>query len=91
MTALEVQIDTWNAELSPLQSFVLPGGGEIGAQLHLARTICRRGERRTVSLSGSEELGPYVVAYLNRLSDALFVASRWIAHRAGQTEALWEY
>ena len=91
VTALEAQIDQWNADLSPLESFVLPGGGEIGAQLHLARTICRRGERRTVSLAASEELGAYVVAYLNRLSDALFVASRWIAHRAGETEALWEY
>ena len=91
ITALEAQIDRWNADLEPLESFVLPGGGEIGAQLHLARTICRRGERRTVSLAASEEVGAFVVAYLNRLSDALFVASRWIARRAGEAEALWEY
>ena len=88
---LEVQIDLWNKELQPLKSFVLPGGGTIGAQLHLGRTICRRAERRTVSLATTEEVGDFVIPYLNRLSDALFVASRWIAHRAGEGEALWEY
>ena len=88
---LEAQIDTWNAELAPLQSFVLPGGGAIGAPLHLARTVCRRAERRTVTLSGAEPVGDQVIPYLNRLSDALFVASRWIAKRAGEAEALWEY
>jgi cob(I)alamin adenosyltransferase len=91
ITALESQIDLWNAVLTPLDSFVLPGGGEIGAQLHLARTVCRRGERRVVSLAASEEVDGHVVAYLNRLSDAFFVASRWIAQRVGETEALWEY
>ena len=89
--ALETQIDAWNKDLEPLESFVLPGGGAIGAQLHLARTICRRAERRTVSLATMEEVGDFVIPYLNRLSDALFVASRWIAQRAGEDEALWEY
>ena len=91
ITQLEAQIDAWNAELQPLNSFVLPGGGTIGAQLHLARTICRRAERRAVSLATTEEVGDFVIPYLNRLSDALFVASRWIAQRAGEGEALWEY
>jgi len=89
--ALEGQIDAWNSELEPLSSFVLPGGGSIGAQLHLARTICRRAERRTVTLAAAEEVGGFVIPYLNRLSDALFVASRWIALIAGEDEALWEY
>lgn len=89
--ALEGQIDLWNAALEPLKSFVLPGGGPIGAPLHLARTVCRRAERRTVSLAAAEPVGEQVVPYLNRLSDALFVASRWIARRAGEVEALWEY
>ena len=89
--ALEEQIDAWNADLEPLTSFVLPGGGNVGAPLHLARTVCRRGERRAVSLANTDTIGEHVIPYLNRLSDALFVASRWIAKRAGQEEALWEY
>ena len=88
---LEARIDAWNAELEPLESFVLPGGGPIGAPLHLARTVCRRAERRAVTLSDAEPVGDQVIPYLNRLSDALFVASRWIARRAGEAEALWEY
>jgi len=89
--ALEARIDGWNADLEPLTSFVLPGGGPIGAPLHLARTVCRRAERRTVTLSDAEPVGDQVVPYLNRLSDALFVASRWVAKRSGEAEALWEY
>lgn len=87
--ALEVGIDAMNAELEPLQSFVLPGGGPIAAPLHLARTVCRRAEREAIHLSRTEQVDPCDLRYLNRLSDWLFVASRWIAHRTGQPEPLW--
>lgn len=89
VTALEQAIDTMNAELQPLKSFVLPGGGPIAAVLHLARTVCRRAERRTLALSRQEPVAPESIKYLNRLSDLLFVASRWIAHRHGEAEPLW--
>lgn len=89
VTALEQAIDTMNAELQPLTSFVLPGGGPIGSVLHLARTVCRRAERRTLALARLEPVAPDGVKYLNRLSDLLFVASRWIAHRHGEPEPLW--
>lgn len=88
---LEHDIDAINDELPKLKSFVLPGGGWVSAYLHLARTVCRRGERLVVSLRGAgEEVGEYVVAYLNRLSDALFVFGRWAALRDGEPEPLWE-
>ncbi len=87
--ALEVGIDEMNAELQPLRSFVLPGGGPIAAPLHLARTVCRRAERETLRLSRVEAVDFCDLRYLNRLSDWLFVASRWIAHRTGQPEPLW--
>ena len=87
--ALETLIDTMNEELEPLKSFVLPGGGPVCATLHLARTVCRRAERHVVTLASEEPVGEQVVPYLNRLSDALFVASRWVAHRADQDETLW--
>ena len=89
VTRLEQDIDSMNAELHPLTSFVLPGGGPIGAAMHLARTVCRRAERRTVELAREEPLTPEDVHYLNRLSDWLFVAGRWAAHKAGEPEALW--
>jgi len=86
---LEQQIDTMNAELQPLKSFVLPGGGPIAAPLHLARTVCRRAERETLRLSRHEQVETEDLRLLNRLSDWLFVASRWIAHRTGEPEPLW--
>jgi cob(I)alamin adenosyltransferase len=89
VTALEQAIDTMNAELQPLRSFVLPGGGPVASVLHLARTVCRRAERRTLTLAEHEPVSPEDVKYLNRLSDLLFVASRWIAHRTGEPEPLW--
>ena len=89
VTALEVRIDAMNAELPALQSFVLPGGGPVGAALHLARTVCRRAERRTLELSRTDAVAPADIMYLNRLSDLLFVASRWVARRHGEAEALW--
>ena len=88
--ALEVLMDTLNDELPDLTSFVLPGGGPVNAFLHQARTVCRRAERLTIALSREEALGDFVVPYLNRLSDALFVWSRWVSKRLGEAEYLWE-
>ncbi|WP_421787956.1 cob(I)yrinic acid a,c-diamide adenosyltransferase [Hyphobacterium sp.] len=86
---LESAIDEWNARLDPLDSFVLPGGSEAAARLHLARTICRRAERRTVALAQVDErLNPDTVRYLNRLSDLLFVLAR-IANDEGRADVKW--
>jgi cob(I)alamin adenosyltransferase len=86
--ALERDIDAVNDELPALKSFVLPGGGRASAHLHLARTVCRRCERLVVALGDADHaLG---VAYLNRLSDALFVWGRWAAHKDGADEPLWD-
>jgi len=87
---LEREIDAMNAELPPLRSFVLPGGTRLNAELHAARTICRRAERLVVALARDEEVPPETVQYLNRLSDALFVWSRWANHVLGVAEVLWE-
>lgn len=87
---LEREIDAMNEELPPLRSFVLPGGVRLNAELHAARTICRRAERLTVALGRLEETPPEAVRYLNRLSDALFVWSRWASHVLGVPEVLWE-
>ncbi len=89
VAGLEASLDALNAELEPLKSFVLPGGGPTSAALHLARTVCRRAERRAFELAHLEEVAPEDLKYLNRLSDWLFVASRWIAKRTGEPEALW--
>ena len=86
---LEVEIDTLNADLEPLRSFVLPGGTEAAAALHLARTVARRAERRIVALQDSEEaVSAAAVAYINRLSDFLFVAARWVNDK-GRADILW--
>lgn len=90
VTEIERLIDRCQEELEPLKSFVLPGGGRIGAFLHQARTVCRRAERRILSLSRSEPLPEWPLRYVNRLSDLLFVLSRWVARRLGETEYLWE-
>ncbi len=90
VVALEHEIDELNVDLPELTSFVLPGGGEVSARFHLARTVCRRAERRVVALSRQEEIGDLPVKYLNRLSDALFVFGRWAVYKSGQTEMLWE-
>ena len=88
---LESEIDRLNAELAPLRSFVLPGGGLAAAYLHLARTICRRAERLTAELKdkAGESVTPEVLKYLNRLSDYLFVASRY-ANGKGAGDVLWK-
>ena len=87
---LEHEIDAMNAGLPALRSFVLPGGTRINAELHAARTICRRAERAVVALARREEVPATAVRYLNRLSDALFVWSRWTSHVLGLPEVLWE-
>ena len=86
---LEHDIDAMNAELQPLQSFILPGGSTEVAALHLARTVVRRAERAAVALAESEPVNPHALAYLNRLSDHLFVAARSIAARQGG-DILWQ-
>lgn len=85
---LEATIDRLEEELAPLTRFILPGGATAGAMLHLARTVCRRAERRVVGL-GSEAVEPIVIVYLNRLSDLLFVMARAANHRAGVPETEW--
>jgi cob(I)alamin adenosyltransferase len=87
---LEKLIDQCQKELPPLKSFVLPGGGRIGAALHQARTICRRAEREILRLSRAEPLAEWPLRYVTRLSDLLFVLSRWVAKRLGEPEYLWE-
>ena len=87
--ALEREIDEREAEMPPLKAFILAGGGSIGAKLHLARTICRRAERAVVFLARGVALDPVIVAYLNRLSDLLFVLARHENARAGQPEDIW--
>jgi cob(I)alamin adenosyltransferase len=87
---LEGAMDAWDAELPVLTRFVLPGGTRTAAALHLARTVCRRAERRVVALAAAAELDPLVLAYLNRLSDFLFVAARLANHRARKEEPVWD-
>lgn len=87
---LEREMDQMNAVLSPLRSFVLPGGSRLNAELHICRTVCRRAERACVALARVESIPPEAIRYLNRLSDALFVWSRWASHVTGTPETLWE-
>ncbi|MDF1793415.1 MAG: cob(I)yrinic acid a,c-diamide adenosyltransferase [Thalassobaculaceae bacterium] len=85
---LEAEIDAMNAELAPLNSFILPGGKPTAAQLHLARTVARRAEREITHTATLEPIGAEVVKYMNRLSDHLFVMARWVNDR-GATDVLW--
>ena len=87
---IEGEIDRLNAELAPLKSFILPGGNPAAAYLHLARTVCRRAERLMVKLSDQpgESVTPEALQYVNRLSDYLFVASRFMNHK-GASDVLW--
>ncbi len=87
---LEHELDELNEGLPELRSFILPGGGEASSFLHLARTVCRRAERRTIRLARSEPVGDFAVKYLNRLSDALFVFGRFASATDGQPEPVWE-
>jgi len=88
--ALETLMDRLSAELGPLENFILPGGSAGAAQLHVARTVCRRAERAVVALARSEAVGPFTIKYLNRLSDALFVMARYENHRRGITDPVWD-
>lgn len=88
--ALEALIDEVNEVVGPLENFILPGGSVGAANLHLARTICRRAERDVAALVREEPIGAYVLAYLNRLSDALFVMARYENHQRGIAEPLWD-
>jgi cob(I)alamin adenosyltransferase len=90
ITRLENEIDKMNEDLPALRSFVLPGGCRLNAELHVCRTVCRRAERICVTLARQEPSDPAMVRYLNRLSDALFVWSRWASHTLGIAETLWE-
>ncbi len=87
---LETAIDRWDGELPPLAEFLLPGGGRLAAALHVARCVCRRAERRVVALHRQAALDPRVLAYLNRLSDFLFVAARVANHREHVAETPWD-
>jgi cob(I)alamin adenosyltransferase len=87
---LEDQIDKWEAELQPLRTFILPGGTAAAASAHLARSIVRRAERRTVTLSRTTPVNPELLKYLNRLSDTLFVLARVLNHRAHRPDVPWE-
>lgn len=89
ITAMERAIDEFDAELPALTSFILPGGAKTAAQLHLARCICRRAERRVVPLARRNEVPAEVVVYLNRLSDLLFTMARMANHLAGVKDVAW--
>jgi cob(I)alamin adenosyltransferase len=87
---LEELMDECQKTLEPLRSFVLPGGGRVSGFLHQARTVCRRAEREILALSRVEPIGEWPLRYVNRLSDAFFVLSRWVGRHAGEREYLWE-
>ena len=89
--ALEAQLDHFNDGLPALKEFILPGGGEAAARCHIARTVVRRAERRTVELARLEDIRPQPVHYLNRLSDLLFVLARVLARASGHGEVLWAH
>ncbi len=89
ISRLELQIDSAEAQLPPLRNFILPGGAELSARLHLARTICRRAERLAVDFSLNRPLSPIIITYLNRLSDWLFVHARLANHMAGVADVPW--
>ncbi len=89
VSRLETQLDELNAELPALKEFILPAGGHATSHCHLARTVCRRAERRAMSLSRDDDINPASLAYLNRLSDLLFVIARILARVENGKEVLW--
>jgi cob(I)alamin adenosyltransferase len=89
VVVLEQWCDEVNDTLAPLDSFVLPGGTAAAAHLHVARTVARRAERATVMLSDHEQIGTFVIAYLNRLSDLFFILARGSNHAVGRPDVLW--
>ena len=90
VTRLERLIDGCQKDLTPLKEFILPGGGKVSGFLHHARTVCRRAERICVGLSHAERVDPFIITFLNRLSDALFVLARWVAKTQREPEFFWE-
>ncbi|HMX99802.1 MAG TPA: cob(I)yrinic acid a,c-diamide adenosyltransferase [Agitococcus sp.] len=90
ISRLEQAIDSLNEDLPPLKDFILPAGGKAASICHVARTVCRRAERRVFSLSQQEQISPLPLQYLNRLSDYLFVAARILAREHGGSEVLWQ-
>ncbi|MDR3709252.1 MAG: cob(I)yrinic acid a,c-diamide adenosyltransferase [Capsulimonadaceae bacterium] len=86
---LEAEIDRFEEELTPLTNFILPGGSRAAAALHIARSVCRRAERRIVSLMAFEDVGPHIERYINRLSDHLFVLARLCNKRSGHQDVVW--
>jgi len=87
---IEELIDQCQKDLAPLNSFVLPGGGKIGALIHQCRTVCRRAEREILRLSRMEQLSEWPLKYVNRLSDLFFVLARWAGKQTGEKEILWQ-
>ena len=86
----EELIDAMTKKLPELKNFILPGGGKSGSQLHVARTLARRAERRLVALMEHEEVDPHIVKYLNRLSDLLFTMARFVNHQMKEKEIIWK-
>ncbi len=86
---IEEQIDVWEKQLPKLTNFILPGGSIVGAQVHLARSLCRRVERQAVALAQKEKVDPLIIKYLNRLSDLFFVLARFINKKAKAREVIW--
>ncbi len=91
VTGLEQWLDAWNEQLSPLREFILPGGTKAAAAAHMARTVCRRAERRLISAARARVINPQSQRYLNRLSDYLFVIARVLNWQAGQPDVLWRH
>lgn len=87
---LELQIDKLTADLPELKNFILPAGHKVAAELHVARTLCRRSERRSAEIAAEDERYALTLQYLNRLSDLLFVMARWANLKTGQAEVLWK-
>jgi len=90
VSGIEHVLDEHNADLPHLKEFILPGGGSAAADCHMARTICRRAERRVITLAREETVNEHGLAYLNRLSDLLFVLGRVLARHEGGSEVLWQ-
>jgi cob(I)alamin adenosyltransferase len=90
VAALEAAIDRHEALLPPLKQFILPGGTRAAALMHLSRTVCRRAERRLITLAAAEQVSPNLIIYLNRLSDLLFVLARSVNHSASRADVPWQ-
>ena len=90
ITYLETTLDSFNEDLPMLKEFILPAGGKATSACHLARTVCRRAERRVVTLAKDESISPFSISYLNRLSDLLFVIARVLARNENGSEVLWQ-